>query len=467
MRRLLVICIALVLVASACDRLPFVGGGGEERTVLVDYSHDEFASALLFNFPRRVTAAPGMTLDFRQTWTGEAHTVTGGGLANERLGTDVFTFGRAFDELLARGVDVPDPTGPTDDTVGEMLDAVEESRSGPDRDAFLDSYDALADEGIAPDRDDADEVPVGTLFEKIGPAFEGEFSQLPIAWDTETGELNQNVGQPCYLDRGAPPKDPDEACDSREQPAFNGKQSFYNSGIIPYEGPQGNTFRVPLADDIAPGNYFFYCAIHFFAQYTEVEVVPSGTDVPTQEEVNRQAREEIDLRAKPLAASYRDVVRRQRLDAFGQTLRGPFAGAFPPKVQYALINEFIPKNLSVRRNEPITWTFLGLEHTISFGVPRYFPIVQFLDDGTVRYNPKLRNPGGGAREPPEPEGAPQEEPPAPLAYDAGTYDGEGFWSTGLVGADTYAQVTLRISRPGTYDFACLIHPPMVGEIEVT
>ncbi len=39
----------------------------------------------------------------------------------------------------------------------------------------------------------------------------------------------------------------------QEQPEFTGPQSYYNSGIIPYEGQQGNEYRVKLADDIEPG----------------------------------------------------------------------------------------------------------------------------------------------------------------------------------------------------------------------
>jgi plastocyanin len=51
--------------------------------------------------------------------------------------------------------------------------------------------------------------------------------------------------------------------------------------------------------------------------------------------------------------------------------------------------------------------------------------------------------------------------------DGGTYDGTGFWSSGLFGAEPYAEYTLRISKPGTYPYACLIHPSMIGQVVVT
>jgi len=34
-------------------------------------------------------------------------------------------------------------------------------------------------------------------------------------------------------------------------------------------------------------------------------------------------------------------------------------------------------------------------------------------------------------------------------------------------SDAYVKYTLRFSTPGTYRYACLIHPPMVGTVTVT
>ncbi|MEX0874607.1 MAG: hypothetical protein WD646_08460 [Actinomycetota bacterium] len=465
--KIVAIAAALLLVASACDRLPFVGGGGEERTVLVDYSHDEFASFFLANFPRKIQVTPGTTVVFRQTWTGEPHTVTGGTSIDKAVGSPLLKFVTAFENLAAAGVELPNPEGPpTDATLGDVIEIVEESEESEDRTNFLEAYDEMADDGEVPDRDEAKDVTFGEFVEDVDPKIEEAFSSVPFAFNEETNDIAQNVGQPCYLTRGAPPKDPDKPCAQQEQPEFNGTQSFYSSGIIPYEGPQGNTYNVRLSDNIDPGKYFFYCAIHGPGQSTEVTVRPAGTDIPTQEEVSRQARKEIDLGAKPLEKVYRAAVDDGRIQFGGpdgpSTLRGPFAGLFSQDYDHAVINEFVPRQLEVARNEPISWKMMGAEHTITFGVPRYFPIVQFLDNGKIRFNPRLRAAAGGAEKAPE-----YQDGPEPLEHDAGTYDGSGFWSTGSMGADTYVDVTMRISEPGTYDFACLIHPPMVGKITVT
>ena len=50
--------------------------------------------------------------------------------------------------------------------------------------------------------------------------------------------------------------------------------------------------------------------------------------------------------------------------------------------------------------------------------------------------------------------------------DAGSWDGKGFYSSGLIGGGPYLEWSVRITRPGKYRYACLIHPPMVGTLEV-
>ncbi len=471
MKRIAILACALALVSVSCDNLPFLGGK-EERTVLVDYSHDEFASFFLLNFPKRVEVTPGTTVVFRQTWTGEPHTVTGGTSVNESLQNPLLKFVTAFESLAGAGVRLPNPEGdiPPGTTVRDVIDIVEKAPKSPERTDFLESYDKLADDKDLefPSRDRADEVSFAKFVQSVDPKVEEAFGSVAFAFDEESGDITQNYGRPCFLDRGLPPKDSDNACPKKEQPAFDGTQSFYSSGIIPYEGAQGNTFNVPLADDIKPGNYTFYCAVHGPGQSTELVVRPAGTDVPSQEEVSREARKEIDMGANVLEKVYKSAVDKNEIRVLGQRIKGPFAGLFSDEYDHALINEFVPKNLTVRRDEPFHMKMMGAAHTVSFGVPRYFPIVQFLDNGRIRYNPRLRTTAGGAKKPPEEsEGPPPEGPPPPTKYDAGTYDGTGFWSTGLVGGDSYVDLTFRISKPGTYDFACLIHPPMVGKIKVT
>ena len=155
MRKITVAVVALALIASAC------ASGTSERTVLVDYTHDEFASFFLFNFPKRIEVTPGTEIVFKQTWTGEPHTVTAGTSVDKALDDPLLQFVTSFENLAGSGVRLPNPDGPPgDETVADVLETVEESEPGDDRDNFNEAYDKLAEDGDAPDRDEADEMRV-------------------------------------------------------------------------------------------------------------------------------------------------------------------------------------------------------------------------------------------------------------------------------------------------------------------
>lgn len=464
MRKLSVGAVALVLVAASC----LDGGGGNTRTILVDFSHDEFASFVVANFPEEISVRPGTELVFKQTWTGEPHTVTGGTLVNELMekGQPFMELFSGFEDLMATGANLPDPEEDPNATLEEFFDALDQAENEEAKARFLEGYNALREQGLdLPDPEDPGDGTVALLDEEVGPAADEFFENVGLPWaldETEEGEgfVTQNAGQPCYLTRGGPPKDAEDSCRDaqQEQPEFDGDHTYYNSGIIPYEGPSGNTYRVQLADDIEPGSYSFYCAVHGPDQATEVNVVEADADVSSQEDVSRQAREGISKINEPMEEVWNDA-EDGRLDMDGETVEGPFAGLTVPV--HGAINEFVPKDLSVRVGEEVAWKMMGADHTITFDVPAYFPVVTFADDGEVSLNPRLQDPAGGAPEIPEQEGE------GIFEIDGGTYDGRGFWSSGLIGAEPYLEYTLRFARPGTYRYACLLHPPMVGTVEVT
>ena len=56
----------------------------------------------------------------------------------------------------------------------------------------------------------------------------------------------------------------------------------------------------------------------------------------------------------------------------------------------------------------------------------------------------------------------EEGPPPPV--DAGTWNGEGFFNSGIMFGGDF---TLSFSEPGTYEYDCLIHPGMQGTVTVT
>jgi plastocyanin len=111
--------------------------------------------------------------------------------------------------------------------------------------------------------------------------------------------------------------------------------------------------------------------------------------------------------------------------------------------------------------EKVTWYIQG--HTVSFDVPRYFPIATVAKSGKVTFNPRAVKPiDSPEAEFPEGEG---DGPPKPVDVDAGEWDGSGFISSGSPeGAINWS---LTFTKAGKYKYACLIHPRMVGEVDVS
>jgi plastocyanin len=407
MRRRIAIAAAFLLLAPACNN------DSAAVTIGVDYTHDEFASFIAANFPREVSVHPGAELVFRQIWTGEPHSVTGGTMADRLL--DLV---EPYIEKSLRGEPIPEEA-PKD---------------------------------------------IAKLEKDLPKSYYDE--------EIQSGDFNQTAAQPCYLRTGKPPTN-GKPCKTQKQPEFTGKQSYFNSGLIPYEGPQGNEHRVKLANDIEPGDYWFYCNVHGEFQSTKVVVKPESEKVDTTEAVNKRGRKEARVAIEPARVAFERATKKHTLQTDAKdkdaVLKGNFAGLYAAdSPHWHSVNEFIPNQMTAKAGEKITWNIVGF-HTISFGVPKYFPVLTFEKDGTVKRNPKLDPPAGGAKkyEDPASDGPPTGPPTAPPPFDGGTYDGKGFWSSGAIGAEPHLEYSMRISKPGTYRFACLVHPPMVGTLTVT
>jgi len=460
-KHIALIAVALALLVPAC------GGGAATHTILVDYSSDEFASFLLSNFPKEISVHPGDTLVIHQTWTGEPHTFTGGTAVDQRLGNasnllDLFT---SFDALRAAGVQLPNPDAPGDASVADLAKAILNAPASPNKNKLIAAFKALhAKDKHFPDLEHPPAQSFGDFVGYVGPLGDKMLEGLPQAFG-ESG-VTQNGGQPCYLSAGLPPKDDKTPCAKaqQKQTEFNGRQSFYSSGIIRYEGQQGNTYRVPLSKEIKPGTYYFFCAVHGPEMQTKVVVKPNNESIQSAEAVTREAQKEINVMIEPLRRQYRQATTQGRLTIpNGPTVSGPFVGLIGEDRE--AVDEFVPKTITAKAGAPITWKMMGADHTIAFGFPKYFPPYEFLPDGTVRENPKLDPPAGGARQYPPENG--DYHGPEVSAWDGGTYSGTGFWSSGLIGHEPYLEYTMRIAKPGTYRVACLIHPAMVGTVVVT
>ena len=387
---------SFALLAAACG-----SGSGAERIVRVDFRQDEFVSHYWRYFPGTVYAHPGDEIVFDQQWTGEPHTVT---------------FGRLVDEAVPR--------------IAELEKRYTE-------------HEPQTAEEIA----------------KAEAEFEEATGGLPTF--NPYLDLNaRNATSPCYLQKGSPPNDRSKPCEKREQPDFDGSQSYYSSGFIPPSGASRNTFRVPLSKEIKPGTYHFYCVIHYPEMQGKLVVRPPDATIPSQATLNATARKEIEALAKPLRRAVAEARAGRAKDPNGEQIELPIGGYHSGEEYTVAVDEFVPKSLRARVNEPITWTITGA-HTVSFDVPRYVPIYRVRPDGTVERNPVVDRAAGGSPNPP-----PVDFNKGPVEIDGGTWDGSGFISSGLIGSEPVSRYTLRISRPGRYRYACLVHPTMVGRLVV-
>jgi plastocyanin len=216
-----------------------------------------------------------------------------------------------------------------------------------------------------------------------------------------------------------------------------------------------------LADDIKPGNYQYYCNLHGPGMSGAIEVVPTAKTVPSQSAVDRAARTQIDKQAKPLIAALKQAQAGKAV-VDGKPFKGNLAGYGTDAIQEAFISEFIPNPIKAKVGEKVTWYVNG--HTVSFDVPRYFPLATVAKDGKVTFNPRavkaVNSPVG---EFPDFNG--NGPPPPPVDVDAGKWDGSGFISSGSPqGAINWS---LTFTKAGKYKYACLIHPRMVGEVDVS
>lgn len=399
MRRVAAALLAIAALGAGCGS----SDGPQDRIVRVDHRNDEFASYYWRYFPQTIEAHPGDTLVFRTEWTGEPHTVTFGTLVDRAL-PRVDALDRKYADL--------DESGPAD--------------------------------------------VVARAEREYAEALEG----LPRFEPYGRGQAAQNAVQPCYLRTGAPPTEPDRPCpaESRRPEPFDGRHTYYSSGFIVPEGPTGSEFRMPIARDTEPGEYRYYCVIHFNFMVGRLIVRPADAEVPSQADVNRRAQREIEALAAPLREAY-EAAHEGTAEYAGEAIDGPIAGYHAGDEFTAAIGEFVPRTIVTEVGEPVSWTVIGA-HTISFDVPRYVPIYLVDDDGTVRRNPVVDGPAGGAPDP-----GPVDFTRPRLEIDAGTWDGDGFFSSGLLGSER-TTFTMRFGTAGRYRLACLVHPPMVGTVIV-
>ncbi|MGQ0519551.1 MAG: cupredoxin domain-containing protein [Actinomycetota bacterium] len=303
-------------------------------------------------------------------------------------------------------------------------------------------------ENATPEQLAADEPP---------PAFEPllKYAMLPEG----PGDANQVSANPCFVTSGELPADTTQPCAEQEPVPFTGKEVFYNSGFLADE----EEFEVKLADDIAPGIYKGFCMLHFTEMVSTIEVVADDADATSEDEARAQAGKELEA----VTAKAKEAYEKAKASAqpgtvlSGDPVTEEEERTGPPKPNTTVgLAEFTPAESSVAAGDSVTWTING-PHTITFNAPEDAKVVIAKGpDGNTHLVQKAVTPAK-FNVPPPPEGEPEGPPPT---VDLGSYDGTGFASTGLQFGGSFK---VTFTKPGTYNYVCVVHPEMEGTVKVT
>lgn len=230
--------------------------------------------------------------------------------------------------------------------------------------------------------------------------------------------------------------------------ATNGS-AFRNSGLPPMEGrPKPYRLKFNRA-----GNFRYLCLVHP-GMAGAVKVVSKRRAVPG-------AR--VD-KAAALSEATRHVRHARRLAGFKPDGERVVAGHDRGAVS---LFAFFPRDKSVKVGDTVEF---GIDsrteiHNVAFG-PRAYR--KRLADGIITPRPSA-SPG-----PPALQLSPliflPSDPPPVLPPSTGTNHGNGFLNTGALDTDNDSpnppSSRITFTKAGTYQYECLIHPGMIGKINV-
>jgi plastocyanin len=288
--------------------------------------------------------------------------------------------------------------------------------------------------------------------------------KIPNLLPQGPGDAIQSASNPCYLDSGEPGT---AACPQKEQPEFDGTQSYYNSGWL----DRNQTWTVKLSKSTKPGTYYFMCLLHREPMSGKIVVAPSGSAVPAPGAVAKQAKTELAAVAAKLQPAV-VALRKGQAPVPGVTVPGDhpvLAGSGSPNVQEAEVDEFGPQTIHIPVGGSVTWFMLGV-HTITFNSSSANnDIRKVASDGTVHVNMPAIAPAGGPGE----GKATKPSGNAPINFQVvtkATWDGAGFFNSGVFANSNPPQLIegyqLTFTKAGTYKYICTVHDDMKGTVVV-
>ncbi len=250
---------------------------------------------------------------------------------------------------------------------------------------------------------------------------------------------------------------------------------YFNSGImfgyqIGADVPMIDTFSMNFPE---PGIYRYICGIHEFHRGTVVVMEASDPDMPTQEDIDREARIQMEF-GLGIVNSLQTLVAEEttvldvEVGPDGTSRYMVAAGMGTPEAE---VLEFFPRNLQIKKGDTVSWVSTRF-HAVVFagddGIPIFYETERrargtpYIVANSCVLFPSDQAPGDTF--PDNPCTPPPEELPSH------EYDGTGFRSSGLIG---YGQrpgglgYSLTFTEAGTFSYSCPIHRGMVGRVTVS
>jgi plastocyanin len=281
--------------------------------------------------------------------------------------------------------------------------------------------------------------------------------------DLANVKFNQSAAQPCIIEAGkfAPGAEP---CPEVAAEPFDGTQTFYNSGLL----KDDETFDVPLAEGLTPGDYSWICLFHGPEMRGKVTVV-------AKDDASAMTADDVETAGGRQLAEAVAKLKPELEKAKAEAKPGEVKAGIGIEDEPFGVMEFVPKEASIPVGGTITWNLSF--HTVSFNTSEdaRTDIVQD-SDGTWHFNTKSFEPVGYTPPPPPADSGPpatdggppasDEGPPPPLEIDGGTFDGKAVYSSGSVDSEGDVLFSITFSTAGTYTYVCLIHPDMAGTVKV-
>ena len=291
-------------------------------------------------------------------------------------------------------------------------------------------------------------------------------AKVPQLLPQGPGDAVQASANPCFIATGQPPAK--TACAKEAQPAFDGTQSFYNSGWL----ASNQKFTVHLSSSIAPGTYRFMCLLHREGMSGKIVVVPSSKAVQSPSAQYAAGQKLLASIEKKLQPTVGELRHGQPPIPAAKVPARPFvlAGLANQAAEEASITEFGPAKVKIPVGGSVTWYFVGA-HSLTFNSNKTDDDIRAVaPDGSVHINPKAAGPANAPGEPPPSNGGNPNGPPTLKVVAHKTWNGRGFLNTGVFansfGPPVIEGYTITFTRAGTYRYICTVHDRMKGEIDV-